>query len=167
MLFHSWGMMVYLLASIFGMFLYFYLNKPKYSFDEKDYTLSKWISAVGLYFIALLVWFGYFQTENYIGIVELFERLQRGYSFFSSNDKILFFITFIVAIIFPIPTILALTTAFIAHSSIAFGVIAFVFFSTVQYFIYLKQDAYFYMDDLLEWVKVLIPLFVSILKIIF
>jgi len=168
MWFQSLGMKLYLFAPVFGWFLYFYLSKPqRYSFEDRDYTLSKWFSAIGLYFIALLVWFGYFQTENYSGIVDIFERLQKGYGFFSENDKILLFITFIIAIIFPIPTILALVTAFIAHSSIAFGVISFVVFSTVQYFVYLQRDTYFYMDDLLEWIKVLTPLFISILKIIF
>ena len=167
MWFQSLGMMLYLIAPIFGIILYSNLGKPEYTFEDKNYTLSKWISAIGLYFIALLVWFGYFQTENYIGIVEIFERLQRGYGFFRTNDKILLFITFVVAIIFPIPTILALTTAFIAQSSIDYGVISFILFATVQYYIYLDKDTYFDMDSLLEWIKVLSPLIVSILKIIF
>ena len=164
---HSLGMMFYLIAPIIGTLIYISMGKPLYNIGDKNYTFAKWLSFIGLYFVALLVWFGYFQTENYIGIVELFEKLQKGYGHFSLNDHIFFLITFLVAIIFPIPTFLALITAFIAHSSIDFGVISFVFFATFQYIFYLKKDSYFYMEDILEWIKVLSPLMVSIIKIFF
>jgi len=179
----NWGVNIYFASVLLGLFLFRYIQQESLyrdsdylSFEyisnpERDkYKRSKYISLLGIYFIAFLVWFRYLEENQALSIVNVLENLKNNHILENSDFWNLYIILFCVGILFPIPMLVALVSSYIAISSIDIGIIVFISFATVQtiWFIY-KDTGKIDLSDMSEsfqFLTSIISFLVSVIKIL-
>ena len=176
------GIYIFFISIFLGLIFFWYIQQE--NFYQKDnglfythhneknekYTWSKYISLIGLWFITFLVWFRYIDANQGLGIANIFENLKVSHIIESSEFLSLYIILLFVAILFPLPTLMALISSFIAISSVDMGIIIFILFATIQTITYIYLDFekidWYDKDESIQLFASFLSLFVSILKIL-
>jgi hypothetical protein len=147
------GIYIFFISIFLGLILFFYIQQEDFyqrdnhrlggyldKQEEGKYKWSKYISLIGLWFITFLVWFRYIDANQGLGIANIFEHLQVFHVIKSSEFLGLYIILLFVAILFPLPSLVAIISSFIAISSVDIGIIIFILFATVQTVSYIYLD---------------------------